>query len=201
MRVPPIAASIRIANQEGTASLFVQDGESMMKKQQEIMKQQKKFQEKYGDKMDKARKINSRNEKWYGSHGVSDRLMKKAKKLDEDSKSVGIWLWGWNTWTGILGLFFGFFIVVVAVATLIVRPAQEWSWCGAIAAAFFGFILFIMVLTWVFTAPGQNVSPVFTQGKLLGPLVAFFGSVAVLVGSGAEATFGILRFLEQRAAK
>ena len=110
--------------------------------------------------------------------------------------TLNLWLWGYSTGSGIVGLLFTLLILPLTIVPFFVEPVRKWSWVASLVTALLGLVLFTLAMVWVFTSPGEDVPRVFYQGMLIGPYVFLLASLLILGGSVTEGVLGLLAFMK-----
>lgn len=127
-------------------------------------------------------KIAKKDRKWWNEHLKSgDKTLEDRMKDVIDDDIAVFRIWGWNEGAGIMGLVFGVVVMVGSIIFISIPPLRNWSWIVSILAAIFGIIILIFALIWIFSAPGQDASPEFRQGIIVGPYLLLAGGVMFLL--------------------
>ena len=129
-------------------------------------------------------KVAKKDFKWWRDHlSSSDQSLEaRYKELEkQDETSMTFRIWGWNEGAGIMGLVFGIVVMVLSIVFISIPPLRNWSWIVSILATIFGIITLIFALIWIINAPGQDASPEFRQGIIIGPYLLLAGGVMFLL--------------------
>src|SRR5262245_3940001 len=101
----------------------------------------------------------------------------------EAAGATSLWLFGWDTTPGIVGLFFSLLIVGGLLPMLIVRRLQPWVWIPSFGSALLALILLPFSFVWIFGAPSGTYGNV-SAGHLPGPYVLLLASLLLITRSG-----------------
>lgn len=166
---------------------------------EEKMKEWAKETEALVEKRKATAKIMGRNERWYEDMYVDRHLKTAMKDADEDTKSLTVRLWGWNTGTGITALILGLLILPLGIVPIFVAPYRRWSWIGSYVAAVIGLVMLIMGMVFYFGSPGRNAEGL-SQGVGLspGPYMVIFGSLATLASGVFGGVFGMIELIKSQ---
>jgi len=169
----------------------------------ELKEEQDDYDDKHKDDMKDYRKLAGKSwyEDWIEDREVDEAMKDEYDDADEKTKRIGVWLWGPSFATAWIAFFFGLIILPLAVVPMFVKPIKEWAWTGAFLSVVLALVVFIMSMVAMFTMPGENFGDFVKQGRLLGPFMVLFGSMAILGGSIAIGVFGLLAFIKKLTAK
>lgn len=151
-------------------------------------------------KLARAIKAVNKSDDWYDDHNVNEAI-EDEREDDKDADEISVWLWGWNSGIGITVFVFSFAVLPLAIVPMFVAPVQKWAWTGSIVCAVFGLITFILFLVWFFGSPSENVSPILSQGVLLGAYMSFIAAVLLLTGGIMDGINGVKTIVKTRKAR
>ena len=153
--------------------------------------------ERYAKDMRTLERIRRESKSWYLDNIGARKLEKYEDRANElrESEEVSLWLWGWSTGAGIVGLLLSVAILPMVLAPIFLKFLRPWSWIASFGSAVLGLIILILSLVWLFGSPGESVPDTFSQGVIIGPYLVLLAGLLLLLAGIVDGLKGLLLFL------
>ena len=138
------------------------------------------------------------NVDWYDSNikdSLSSKLM-KASVSNNDSKLI-INIWGASTGTGIFTIIISLLSIIYFVLSFFLKILANWRWSFSLFLTVLSILFVVFDLLWIFGSPSDSAPPLLKQGISFGIYFHSIGTIAVLIGSIFDGTFGLIKFLKK----
>lgn len=111
---------------------------------------------------------------WYVAHSHIINVDEWDEMTTGNQRWTGR-VWGWDCGSGITAMVIGVVVALVIGSMQTSRLLREWTWIGLFATALMGIPVFVLSLVWIIVCPGDNISPILSQGVHVGPFLAMAG--------------------------